>query len=270
LFTTSSWAQISIYSQDFEGSGMPDGWTQETNATDEGWLFGTGSQFSSVGYSIPDHTNIAVTNDDACNCDKSNDILMTPAMDFSSNSNVSLQFDAYFGHLYYNSQEEAYVLASTDGGTTWTTVYTLAGSADWVTHFVDLSAYTGNSSVVIGFKYDDGGGWGYGFALDNVSIFAPLSIDAGLIDITPSNADYDTYNIAGTSYTLGGTLTNYGVNTIISFTAKYSDGINTYSDTYTGLNIAPLSSYTFELSTPFVIPSDGVHYISLWVRSTSC
>lgn len=72
LMTSTGWAQTTLYSQNFEGTGLPTDWSQTSNATDGGWKFGTNTQLQSSSFPITAHTKMACTNDDACNCDKSN------------------------------------------------------------------------------------------------------------------------------------------------------------------------------------------------------
>ena len=203
LMTSTGWAQTTLYSQNFEGTGLPTDWSQTSNATDGGWKFGTNTQLQSSSFPITAHTKMACTNDDACNCDKSNDILVSPTIDFSGYSYVFMSFDNYYYNLSYGgATEAAYIKASTDGGTTWTTVTELSGNTgDWETRFVDLSAYAGLNNVKIAFVYDDGGDWLYGWAIDNVLVYAPIAgLDAGVstfqigkLDPTPTFTSFSKY-----------------------------------------------------------------------------
>ena len=148
-------AQTTIMSEDFESGALPTGWGQVTQATDGGWKFGINTALQSTGFPITAHTKMACTNDDACNCTKSNDILYTSSLDLSSYSNVFLSYDNYYFNLAYQGvTEEAKILASTDGGVTWTDVKTVPAnsSGGWETSYADLSAFAGNADVKVGFK----------------------------------------------------------------------------------------------------------------------
>ena len=94
VLMTFSQAQV-IFQEDFESGTFPFGWTQETNATDGGWLIGSSSGLSSQFWPIAANgsTRIAATNDDGCNCDKSQDRLITPPLDFTGLSGIALQVD---------------------------------------------------------------------------------------------------------------------------------------------------------------------------------
>ena len=173
-FTTPGTGQI-YFSEDFE-SGIS-GWSQITNATDGGWLFGSNLTSSSL-FQIPSHTIYAATTDGACYCDKSNDWLISPAIDLSNANFVELKFDAIFGDQDFGSNPPSGTInASIDGGSTWTLLKTLPRANassnyvySWNTYVIDISEYAGNNNLQIGFKYNDGNSNGFGFALDNIEI----------------------------------------------------------------------------------------------------
>ena len=264
-------AQITILSQNFESGSIPSGWTQTTSATDGGWKVGNNTALGSQYYSMPSHTKFVATNDDKCNCNKSNDLLKTASFDLSSYTTVLMSFDYYyFAQTYQGSTEEAKVVVSIDGGTSWTDVLTLPSitANEWQRLYIDLSAYAGNSNVMLGFKYNDGGGWLYGCSIDNLLVYSPAANDARLSGVTPITGSTDSYAVANSNLTIGGTIFNEGANPITSFTVKYSDGANTYSDTKTGVNIAAISSYTFTHNTPYA-PSMGKHPLKVWVELTN-
>jgi hypothetical protein len=140
----------SIIEVDFQ-AGIPSGWTQTTLATDGGWNAGNATSLSSSYFAITEHGNFIGTNDDGCNCDKSADVLVSETIDLSSYSgeSVRLRFDLFFFEGTYQGATESFeVKASTNGGSTWTSIYTAAGAADWQNAIlVDASAYAGNANV---------------------------------------------------------------------------------------------------------------------------
>ncbi|MCY7410452.1 MAG: immune inhibitor A, partial [Chitinophagales bacterium] len=223
LLTNLSFSQTTILSTDFETS-LPAGWSQTTLADDGGWLFGINTDVQSTSFPIPSHTKFTATNDDACNCDKSQDFLTTSAMDFTGYSNIFLSFDSYFFRAYYDSQEETYVKVSTDGGNSWTIVYTLPGAGAWNTVYVNLTAYAGQTNVKVALHYDDGGGWAYGSAVDNFNVYSPVpgadisvtSVLVGKIDPTPTFVGYSTY-IVDAPLNVSCAISNAGTETITSF-----------------------------------------------------
>ena len=267
-------AQITILSENFESGVFPSGWNQSTSATDGGWKIGTSTELSCQPWTIPSHTKIMASLDVCCNCNKISDVLKTPSLDLSSYANVAMSFDYDFMGGYSDSTiESVSILASPDGGTTWDTV-TYASSNNlnntWKTVFVDLSAYAGNNNVVIGIRYSDGGSvWMYGCAIDNVEIFSSAPSDIRLNTISPASSDPTSFGIVNSNITIGGTMVNYGIETISSFNFKYSDGINTYSDVIVpGWDLVSYESYDFTHSIPYTIPSAGKHPLTVWVETT--
>ncbi len=262
-------AQMVFVSTDFE-SGIPAGWTQSTDATDGGFNVGTGPSLSSDFFPIPDNgSQIAATNDDGCNCNKENELLILPAQDFSTVTTVLLQFDMYYAKgAYQGIIEHAYVAVSTDNGATWADVEELPGEGTaWQNGYkVDLSAYAGQSNVMVAFRYTDSGDWLYGIAIDNVSLFAPLALDARLSSLSASSR----YNLVGENISISGTVANDGLAPLTSFDIKWSDGTNTYTDNITGVNIAPLfGTYDFTHTAPLNLSVAKAYNLQVWVENTN-
>lgn len=252
-------AQSFLLTEDFESGMLPAGWTNISNATDGGWKFGTNAQLQSQYFLIPEHTKMAATNDQACNCDKNDEYLATPPLDFSQASVVYLSFDAYFREGGYQSvKEKARVKVSINGGNTWTTVLHLTGNSNWVTYHVNLSAYAGLTNVMVAFNYSDKGGWIYGLALDNVQIYEPApgndlevsSVLAGRYDARPQFIPFEKH-LVGTPLVVQTLLTNKGTTPITSFDISWSDGYTTHSQNISGINLAPLQTYLLEFSMPY-------------------
>jgi len=172
-------AQTVIFSEDFQG-GLAPGWTQNTSASDGGWMIGNAAFLGSTDFSPPAHTIFAGTNDDACICNKILDRFIMPVQNFTANSAVYLEADIYFLEgTYLGTTESAYIDVSTDSGSTWTHVQTIAGSNVWNRLTVNLSAYKGIADVLIGFHYSDKGAWLYGLCVDDIELHT-------LMTLTPS------------------------------------------------------------------------------------
>ena len=260
-------AQI-VFSEDFNGNGIPADWQMTTLATDGGWNFGTASSISSGAFPIPNNgTNIAGTNDDACNCDKSQDYLITPFLDFSgSSSGLFLAFDIYFGKLtYQGATESAYVEISLDSAATWTVLENLGGTHSWETYTFDISAYQGMENVLIAFHYNDGGGWTYGMAIDDVVIYEPLALDAEMAELYSPQFLYEVDDFQVT-----GLITNKGFNTIESFDLYYSidNGPPVFSPV-SGVSIEPLESWHFDHPTIWNPGAVGAYDLRVWVENVN-
>ncbi len=146
----------SVYlSEDFEGTVPPGGWGSVVTNASFTWKIQTvgspwsGSQCADVEY------DPALTPQD--------EWMISPVMDLSS-ATSDLRLDFYWNASYYwavdpfdNYDLEVYV--STDGGTTFPDLiwsedaYGLFSNFIWYNTVVDLSAYAGQSSVAIGFRY---------------------------------------------------------------------------------------------------------------------
>lgn len=233
-------AQQIILTQDFESGSLPSGWSRTQDSPSVGWEFGAVSSLTSTYFSIPAGTKIAASNDDAHDNQGATanladaDRLITPSFNLTSVSAARLTFSSYFTGEYGSSGS---IQISVNGGS-WVTLKNLPGDGVWTTEDVDLTAYVGQSNLKIAFLHNDGGGWASGFAIDDVSIYEPVPIDAAITGI----------NLTGTLqrgfHTLTATIANKGVNTITSFEISYSidNAVTWQTQTVTGLNLTSNTS----------------------------
>ncbi|NLW72160.1 MAG: S8 family serine peptidase [Chloroflexi bacterium] len=147
----------------FEGGALPDGWTNyDYKGNEQVWLFndpkgrGNKTPGGEGGFAILDSDHYGDGNSQDAG-------LRTPAMDFTGDAFVKLEFDTYFRQY---SDSSATVRVSNDGGITWSDVWeTNATLTEHVT--VDISDYAaGRSSVIVEFKYV--GSWAYYWQVDDV------------------------------------------------------------------------------------------------------
>ena len=137
----------------------------------------------------------------------------------------------------------------------WTELADLSGTNEWQKVEINLSAYAGQV-IQIAFSYLDGGGWNYGYAVDDIEIFEPLAIDIGVTQVNPGRK----YGFAPFTTPISGTVVNNGIADITSFDINWSDGTNTYTETISGVNIPTFGSYDFTHNTNVEIdnPTDFV------------
>ncbi len=256
-----AFSQTDILTEDFEGasgSTPPAGWTQTTNGV--GWAFG--SNLSSTYWTIPPHTVYAASNDDDAGQtnDGSVDYLITPALDLSGNTAVILEFAEFLDGSYGQS---ASVEVSTDGGSSWTNVYDIPTGTDWTTVTVSLSAYAGQSNVMVGFHANDNAQWASGWAVDDVHIYEPMAYDAAMVSINTAS-----YVTAG-NVSLTGTLQNMGANTLTSIDVIWSidGGTTVHTDNLTGLNVVPAATYDFTHSVPVDMTVTQGYNVDIWVAN---
>lgn len=179
MVSSFSFSQI-ILSESFNGTmdpgtDLPTNWNEAGLSTDGIWSTADAATASSqwVTYPVPpDGSIFAYSNDDACNCDKSNDVMILPTLDLTNNSYVQMNLD----YLVYNANLDSLkLLASTDGGATWTIVHAFAATgAVWSDNFqIDLNNYANTANVTFAFYYNDNGLWSYGVGIDDLSILDP-------------------------------------------------------------------------------------------------
>ncbi len=265
IISTIASAQI-IYAEDFEGGSIPSGWTQETNASDGGWKIGTAAQLTSGYFPVLDNgtNNLIGTNDDACNCDKNNDFLISPAFDLSGYSNIILSFQSFYtDQAYGGGQEEVTIEASLDK-INWTILDDLHGHGSWDKHTYDLSQFSDAEELYIGFRYSDNEGWLYGFAFDDFEISVPLSLDANLVEVEDKS-----FGIIGDDYLLQGVIQNGGSNPITSLEITYNISGEISSYTIENLNIAPFDFYKFEIQESWVPTIPGIYNIGVDVSMSN-
>lgn len=177
------------YTQNFESGALPEGWEARNELGAAGWQIG--SDYTSTYFNIPTHTVYAASNDDACYCNSSNDLLVSPYFDLSFYTTFSLNFDAFYTGEFYSS---AVVLVSTDCGYTWDDVYYLpANTTSWQNFTINLNAYIGQPTVRIAFKHDDNGGWASGFAVDNVSFQGVTNVQTQAVNLKSGWGIMSTY-----------------------------------------------------------------------------
>jgi len=254
-------AQI-IFSEDFE-SGAND-WTIVSNASDGGWNIGTAASISSQSFAIVNNNsgNIAGTNDDSCNCDKTDEFFISPSIDLTDVAAAVLKFDSYFtDNGYQGVFEDAFIEISTDGGNTWEILEDLHGHGSWDQHLINLTDYVG-SEVNIGFKYDDNGGWLYGFGFDNVSVEVPTALQVQLIEVEQPN-----FGEVNKAYAIEGTVLNSGANLITSLDISYYiDGVLAQNQVLENLEIAAFAYANFTFSSPWIPAAIGTYEIEVEIN----
>ena len=155
------------YKMDFEDASKYKGWRTYENKGAAGWKQGIRSELGSPGWFIADHTKFMASNDDKCNCDASNDMLVSPVFDLTNYKEAHLSFDGFGDSQHWS---DGYVKVSTDGGETWAEVFHMPYYGAWWEYDVDLTPYAGKSCVQVAFQHNDNGLFANGFAVDNIEI----------------------------------------------------------------------------------------------------
>ncbi|MEW2619222.1 carboxypeptidase regulatory-like domain-containing protein [Streptomyces sp. NPDC048106] len=207
-------------------TAAPAGWSVvDADGTDGGW------EFSDAG-NRGNHTGgsgaFAMADSDHIGGGKHQDsTLLSPVYDFSGYTSPRVSFDTdYEG---YNGQSGS-VDITTDGGATWTTVWSRATN---VTDHIDLplTAYAGAKAVQLRFHFT--ATWGWWWELDNVFVgeqhYGP--VDGGLVAGTVTDANTG-HGIVGATVTNGDTAAQSGVTAATPDDPALGDGFYwLFSDT---------------------------------------
>jgi len=272
-------AQVVLWQENFDAAAaLPAGWSQTTLATDGGWKVGATTALQSQFFPISSRPgNIVATNDDNCNCDKSNDLLKFPVLNFSTAVEPYLLFDLYYaGATYQGSTEELYLLSS-ENGTDWTIVEKIDGNGSWENNRgVSLASLAGKSTVYLAFRYVDDAGWMFGAGFDNLRIVEKdnilrTTLDGAqvvrTIDLIPRSVAYDKFFVDGEVF-VGGQISNPSFAAITSFDATWSNGVDTKTQTYSGLNVGLGESYYFEMTDGFLV-KEGANDVTLTITNVN-
>lgn len=177
-------AQV-IFSEDFQNGFSANNWEVEAE-----WQVGNRTTASSQDFSIPAHTFFAVFNDDILGLGNiSAGSIISPKIDISAYDEVLLSFDAYFINGDYEGDETAKVLIRHADSTNWLTLHEMEGDEDWQTINLYLERSVFGDNIQIAFAYDDGGGWNYGYCVDNIQIG---QVPDFLLNVQLKNGDFYT------------------------------------------------------------------------------
>ncbi len=185
--------------------------------------------------------------------------LITPSINCVGNAFVALTFSSAFTQ-YANSVGK--VSISNNGGTTWTTVFTVNTTSAEV-KLINISAIAGNQAdVKIKFNYV--GDWDYYWVIDDFSVYTPAIKDVEGVSVNNSSFN----GIADAPFNITGTLKNLGSETITSYTINYTiDGGAAVSAPVTGVNVGFGSSFSFTHATPFTPSAAGNYEVTVFASN---
>ncbi|MBI1838055.1 MAG: PKD domain-containing protein [Flavobacteriia bacterium] len=194
----------------------------------------TWTRSSSVG-NAPSAGNSMFFNNFNINDSGDNDEVRLPKAIFTGLSSAQLTFDVAYAPYDATNYDGLEIAVSTNCGGTFTNVYsknntTLATaaattnaftptSAQWRTETIDLTAYIGQSSVIIAFR--NVAGYGNNLYIDNINLTGVATPQAPVASFTTTNASI----CAGNSIT----FTNTSTNTPTSYSWTFTGGNPTTS-----------------------------------------
>jgi len=219
---TKDWSPI--LTEDFE-SGMPADWTVvDNNGDNYMWITGTTPDLGT--YEPPNYgTAYAFYSDDSAgySAPAGNEELQTPTFGIANYDSLVLIYSVGF-RAYSTPTGQVWARFFTGGSWgSWNTLVTYSSDTSLV-DTLDLSSYLPADSVQINFVYyDESGGWGWAFGIDNVELSAHLggggAHDVGVIglDSPPDIMMLDTlYDVVSTFFNFGDSVFTFDVHTEIT------------------------------------------------------
>ncbi|WP_211229531.1 carboxypeptidase regulatory-like domain-containing protein [Nakamurella lactea] len=146
----------------FDGTSAPAGWSV-TDLKDPGWTF---TDIKKRGNLTGGDGGFAIIDSDASGSGKNQDsYLNSPGYDLSAATGPTLEFDSYFRPF---TTSNGTVEVSTDGGTTWSQVFTVNSKAQSGHVKVGLGDAAKTANVEVRFHYT--GSFAYYWEVDNVFV----------------------------------------------------------------------------------------------------
>ena len=252
-------------------------WTQSTNDVFD-WLINNGPTSSLTTGPSDDITgggNYMYTETSVPAAAGDSAILISPSIDVSSLTSAEISFQL---HMYGASMGTLRVDASSDGGTTFTTLWTKTGDQGdvWTEEIIQLTGFTTTAIVrfVSTVGVDAGGTVSYwsDMAIDNFQVRQSATCP----QTSPLTASNVTSSSADVSWTAGGTETSWNVEYgAPGFTLGTGTNTNVTATTYSMTGLTPSTDYEvyvqavcsateqsywvgpLSISTPFVQPGCG-------------
>ena len=181
------------FSESFTGTTIPNCWSQvDHQGSGQIWQFGT----ITAGNPNPILTgNYAYLNSDGYGSGGSqNADLISPVLDCSAFSNVTLQFSHYFKSYTGSSGTLSYTI---NGGTTWTTLqtFTTTSATNPATYSQVITPAAGQSQVQFQWNYTGSFAWYWAF--DNVQV---TGTSTNTLSVTPPNQNVPASPAGSTTF----------------------------------------------------------------------
>jgi len=250
-----------VYYKETLDDGMPESWVVEGE-----WGFGNSATLSSQFFGIPDlGSNFAAFNDDGNGQTHIGDgTITTGDIDLTAvEGPLLLEMFSYFLNNDAYGDETAKVSVSTNGGKSFTEIADLDTSNGFEAISLDMAAYAGET-VRLSFAYGDGGGWSYGWAIDEITFSSGITLVKARDYVLSAGASTIlTEAQPGIEYIQSGFIINSGLDAITSYDVSITDGTETITTSFTGLNIerGQISKYTMD--TPVIVEGNKELTVSI-------
>jgi hypothetical protein len=258
LFLITVTIKAQIFTEDFN-SGIPatftltdvDGSTPNSTAFSVGSFFA--NSLTTMGGIIEDCAQSVSWFNPVGQAD---DWMVTPAITLPITSNgISLYFDALGWEAPYPDGVEVYVSTTGTSPSDFTApalynTTNTGGEPDvWTTRTVSLNTYVGQT-IYIAFRNNSNDMNILG--IDNILVKEIQDDEAELTSL-----DIMNFTLAPATIDIKGIITNAGGNIINTIDLIWTDGINSYTDNLTNLNLAPGLSYNFTHADQLTMTTPG-------------
>jgi subtilisin-like proprotein convertase family protein len=256
-----STAQTVIPIEDFNGCSLPDGWENMAVNGPNNWLFGDFAPGGGSPGSIDGSCFAFIDDDDlGPGAPPLTADLITPVIDLSEYANASLTFDYIFQSIGTSS-----LSVSLWNGESWDVAWTETTAPNCFGFYPDCEPRQAEVSLVgylnadfrAKFTYDDGEGWSWWAAVDNIALLLPPSIDAAVTSIlspvTGCGLGTEAVSIR---------VQNTGQTAITEVTATYTvNGGEEVTETFT-LNLQPGASITLTFTETVDLSEAGTYAVN--------
>ncbi len=249
-------AQV-LFEQDFESGIAPMTLVDNDGNTPAGNVAAYAAAWTVANPSFGNGSNVAVSNSWYVPAAAADDWMITPPITITE-ANTILTWEAKAQDANYPDGYE--VRVSTAGNTLpefTDIVFTIPQElTSWQQRGVSLGDYVGQT-IHIAFRnnsFDD-----FLLLVDNIVVANILDRDVSVTDFRSTR-----FHLLGSDVTVEAEVKNLGGETLNTFDFHWSDGINTYTEQVTGLNLAYGESVVVSHGTTFNLPQAKTFQLSVW------
>jgi hypothetical protein len=244
--TSNSNTATTLLSEDFNGFGIPTGWTTTNNSTggninNAAWTLRPNNYNPGVIIQSNDNSQFYFSNSDAQGSGTTATTLVSPVFSTIGVSAASLNFWHYYRH---NGDSRAYVEITTNG-INWSTIQTYNSNQGARNNFnnriVPLEDYLNQPTVQIRFRYQATDDWYW--AIDNVTVSSTPATPALTYAWTSNPAGYTSsaQNPTGVAPTVTTT-----------YTVRATNNYGCWTEASTTVTVMELNSVSAASSTPTI------------------
>jgi hypothetical protein len=203
-------------------------------------------------------SNVAVSNSWYNPPATADDWMITPGIAISA-SNTVLTWDAKAQDANYPDGYQVRVSTTGTDLADFTDVIFSVGAENpsWTERLVGLGDYVGET-IHIAFRNNSNDM--FLLLVDNIVVKVQQPFDVALTGVSTTQ-----FHTLGSAVSITGTVANAGGSVLNSFDLTWSNGTNDYTQTISGLNVAPGATYNFTHNTPFNVAAAQSYAISVSV-----